>query len=86
MKVVTLLAQKGGSGKSTAAINLAIAAEEGGGRRGRRAAAIVDAVPQASAAAWRFQRAAETPAVALASAAVPLARKPSPLMNTWRAS
>ena len=63
MKVITLLAQKGGSGKSTAAINLAVAAEEGGGRRSRRTAAIVDADPQASAAAWRFQRAAETPVV-----------------------
>ncbi len=63
MKVITLLAQKGGSGKSTAAINLAVAAEGDGGRRGRRTAAIVDADPQASAAAWRFQRAAETPVV-----------------------
>lgn len=62
MKVITLLAQKGGSGKSTAAINLAVAAE-GSGRRGRRTAAIVDADPQASAAAWRFQRAADTPVV-----------------------
>lgn len=63
MKVITLLAQKGGSGKSTAAINLAVAAEAAGGRRGRRTAAIVDADPQASAAAWRFQRAADTPVV-----------------------
>lgn len=63
MKVITLLAQKGGSGKSTTAINLAVAAGDAGGRRGRRTAAIVDADPQASAAAWRFQRAAETPVV-----------------------
>jgi len=63
MKVITLLAQKGGSGKSTAAINLAVAAEAGSAGRSRRTAAIVDADPQASAAVWRFQRASDTPVV-----------------------
>jgi chromosome partitioning protein len=58
MKVLVLLAQKGGSGKSTAALNLAVAAAAP-----RRPVVILDADPQGSAAVWRLQRAADTPLV-----------------------
>ena len=65
MYTLTLLAQKGGTGKTTLAINLSIAAEAAGWR-----AALVDLDPQASAAGWGDHRGEERPAVA----AVPAAR------------
>ena len=65
MYTVTMLAQKGGTGKTTLAINLSVAAEAAGWR-----VALVDLDPQASAAGWGDHRGAERPAVA----AVPAAR------------
>lgn len=65
MYTLTLVAQKGGVGKTTLAINLAVAAEAAGWR-----AALVDLDPQASAAGWGDYRDRESPAVA----AVPAAR------------
>lgn len=47
MKVVSLLSQKGGAGKTTIAVNLAIAAHKEG-----LSVAIVDIDPQASASTW----------------------------------
>ncbi len=58
MHVITLVAQKGGSGKTTLAINLAIAAEMAGHR-----VALIDLDPQASAAGWGDHRKSERPAV-----------------------
>ena len=51
MYTLTLIAQKGGTGKTTLAINLSVAAETGGWRT-----AILDLDPQASAAGWGDQR------------------------------
>ncbi len=65
MYTLTLIAQKGGTGKTTLAINLSVAAERAGWR-----AALVDLDPQASAAGWGDHRAADRPAVA----AVPASR------------
>lgn len=65
MYTLTLVAQKGGVGKTTLAINLAVAAEAAGWR-----AALVDLDPQASAAGWGDCRDRESPAVV----AVPAAR------------
>ena len=65
MYTLTLIAQKGGTGKTTLAINLSVAAEAAGWR-----AALVDLDPQASAAGWGDHRNGERPAVA----AVPATR------------
>lgn len=55
-KVLALLARKGGAGKTTLAVHLAVAAVQ----RGHRVL-LVDADPQRSAAGWWHARAAETP-------------------------
>lgn len=65
MRVVGVISQKGGVGKTTLATALAVAAE----RRGKTAA-VFDLDPQASAAFWKDTRQGETPAVI----AVPSAR------------
>jgi chromosome partitioning protein len=58
MHVITLAAQKGGVGKTTLAVNLAVAAEAAGIRT-----ALADLDPQESATAWHERRAADTPHV-----------------------
>jgi chromosome partitioning protein len=58
MQTVVIVSQKGGTGKTTIAIHLAVAAERAG-----KAAVVIDLDPQASAAAWRDLRTAEGPAV-----------------------
>jgi len=57
--VITLIAQKGGAGKTTLSINLAVAAEAAG-----RRAVLVDIDPQASAAAWGDHRQSDRPVIA----------------------
>lgn len=64
MRVVALVTQKGGSGKTTLCINLAVAAERGGGR-----ALILDMDPQATAEAWYQDRESDRPALARIDAA-----------------
>lgn len=56
MKVLGMLSRKGGSGKTTLAIHLAVAAQA----RGRRVL-LIDADPQGSATAWWKARAKATP-------------------------
>ena len=75
MHVVTVIAQKGGSGKTTVAINLSVAAEACGWRT-----ALVDLDPQASAAGWGDHRKDQFPAVA----AVPAARLEDALRTARR--
>lgn len=58
MHTVAILSQKGGSGKTTLALHLAVAAELAG-----QVAAVIDIDPQASAAGWKDSRQAETPVV-----------------------
>lgn len=67
MQIVAIESQKGGSGKTLTALNLAVAATLAG-----RAAAVIDLDPQASAAGWFDTRVTATPAVV----AVPPARLP----------
>lgn len=58
MHVITLAAQKGGVGKTTIAVNLAVAAQAAGIKT-----ALFDLDPQESATAWSERREAELPHV-----------------------
>ena len=58
MKTISVLAQKGGSGKTTLAECLAVAAELDG-----KSAAILDMDPQGTAKSWKNRRGEEDPAV-----------------------
>lgn len=58
MQTIAVISQKGGAGKTTLAINLAIAAELAG-----KPAAIFDLDPQASSMGWKDSRSEESPAV-----------------------
>lgn len=58
MNTLAILSRKGGTGKTTLAVNLAVAMEQAGHN-----VAIVDLDSQASASEWSDWREAETPAV-----------------------
>ena len=58
MKIVAILSQKGGAGKTTLALHLAAAAEAAG-----LSSVLIDLDPQASAASWKDSRPGETPVV-----------------------
>ena len=58
MKTVAIISQKGGVGKTTLALHLAVAAERDG-----KSTVIIDLDPQASAATWKDLRSDETPVV-----------------------
>lgn len=58
MHTIAILSQKGGAGKSTLTLHLAIASELAG-----CPAAVIDLDPQASAAGWRDSRRSEAPVV-----------------------
>lgn len=59
MKVISMLAQKGGSGKTTTAVHLAVQASED-----KMRVALVDLDPQRSASTWYKNRAKEEPYLA----------------------
>lgn len=62
MKTVAIVSQKGGSGKTTIAVHLAVSAERAG-----KNSAIIDLDPQASALEWFTRREAGTPEVITAT-------------------
>jgi chromosome partitioning protein len=62
MKTIAIVSQKGGSGKTTVAVHLAVCAE-----LHKKTVAIIDLDPQASALEWYSRREAETPEVITAT-------------------
>lgn len=70
MKTVAILSQKGGSGKTTLSLHLAVAAHQAG-----QIAVVIDLDPQASAAGWKDSRKDEIPVVI----SVPASRLPQAL-------
>lgn len=63
MKTIAIISQKGGAGKTTLALNLAVAAEKNG-----HSCVVIDLDPQASAMGWQDTREKETPVVISAQA------------------
>lgn len=64
MKTIALIAQKGGAGKTTLALNLAVVAEASG-----LSVVVVDLDPQASAKQWHDHRDSDSPVVISSHAA-----------------
>ncbi len=58
MYIVSMLSQKGGTGKTTLSLHLAVASETAGKR-----AVVIDLDPQASAAEWKDSRERDTPVI-----------------------
>ena len=63
MKTLAILSRKGGTGKTTVAVHLSVAAEQAG-----LTTALIDLDPQASAVSWSDRREGDTPVVISAHA------------------
>ncbi|MEI8295563.1 MAG: AAA family ATPase [Alphaproteobacteria bacterium] len=58
MKIIAIISQKGGAGKTTMALHLAVASE-----LSNQTAVVIDLDPQASATSWKDSRPGDTPMV-----------------------
>jgi chromosome partitioning protein len=76
MFIISLIGQKGGVGKTTIALGLAVAAAHAG-----HATVVIDLDPQASAAKWKDRRADENPTVVSANPS-----RLKPIIDTSRTS
>jgi chromosome partitioning protein len=76
--VLLLLGMKGGTGKSTVAIHLAVAAAQAG-----RRVMLVDTDPQATSMAWARMREADEPKVTAARAYEAARRLPKTAIAIW---
>jgi len=74
MYIVSMLSQKGGTGKTTLSLHLAVASERAGQR-----AVVIDLDPQASSAEWKDSRAGDTPVVV----PIPSSRLPHAVPGFW---
>ena len=63
MRSITFLSQKGGSGKTTIAVHVAVSAQQSGER-----VILIDTDPQASASTWAAARTTEEPQIVKSSA------------------
>ena len=70
MKIIAILSQKGGTGKTTLALHLAVAAESA-----KKSAVVIDLDPQASSAGWKDSRKNEAPVIV----PIPASRLPQAL-------
>lgn len=76
MRTISLVGQKGGTGKTTVALGIAVAATRAG-----QAVALIDLDPQATAANWKDRRGDSDPAVVSAQAS-----RLKPTLDTARAA
>jgi chromosome partitioning protein len=70
MRTIAILSQKGGTGKTTISLHLAVAAQRDG-----QTAVVIDLDPQASSAGWKDSRQGEEPVVV----SIPASRLPQAL-------
>jgi chromosome partitioning protein len=75
MQIIAILSQKGGTGKTTISLHLAVAAQQAG-----QTAVVVDLDPQASSAGWKDSRTGDEPVVV----SVPASRLPQALQAAER--
>ena len=78
MYIIAVISQKGGTGKTTIALNLAVASE-----LSDKPTVVIDLDPQASAKGWHDHRGRDAPVVISAQAGA-TSRSPRNRAHSWR--